>query len=284
MKPIRDIKISYSDWHQGVWPLASDFNNYETISYSKSDHALMFSKHYSNDNRYREIFNDTFCKRHPDAGPIPEDLKEELIKYSSKLRERALKASNHRYFINSIMKGEKMDEVLKVTAYLEGSLTECGGQLKVEQEYLKNYSEILLKRIGPQEFIMGQSLSLNNSGGSPVGPRVMTVVMKSKAKFWPSNLYMPEIKMTNDKAVFSWCLQRLKIAQIKMPTARLYKEAYDSVHAEAYEIYTEALTRWPGKVEKDLAAEVEALHESYGNIPKMKEYNSGLRMQYELTK
>lgn len=283
MKPLKDLKITYSPWEQSKWPTERMLDSVQKVLYSEKTHCLYFGDAHWDNQRTAAKFN-AFVQENPEyTEGMPPELEKALREYRKKMDSSEEKSKRRRGFVKAVTGGVKLDNVLTTTGFLNG-MTEGGNNLIIKGDILKYYGDVLLYRIGPDEFLLGRNLSGGGVNNGSCEARVYSVVAQSSAKFWPSDLmHDKELSKSTSHYVFVWVLQRLRIIQIKYPTAVNHRAEYKTLFGKTCKVLREAQDRWKTTFKDAQREEVQKMIDIFGDIPKMKEYNSALRMRYEMT-
>ncbi len=281
------------------WPTIPELEESQKVFYSKKNN-IVFLDNLKSSHEYavqkaterRESF---FTSNH-DVVLLSQDELEIIKKQIKKRAENRESASANRAFIKSVTKGAKLDEVLLTAAFLNGA-TKGGGRFRITNNGLGSNYNVLIRRIGKNEFVLGKTMCGLDCSQSSSEVRVMSVISRSRAIFWPTNSSTPgvkhvrsvvgaveNLKVNYGDEVLDWCVSMLTVVQLKMPTARLNTEAYNYFHNDAVDIFKRAVCRWGGEINREKIDKIEDMISIYGDKGEMKKYNTALRMEYEMTK
>lgn len=289
---------TYFSHYSWSWPSVRELESADRVFYGKKNNIVFLD----NPESVREYVikrakerKDAFFNSNHDIVRLSQDDLEIVKKHIKKRVERRESSNKKRAFIKSVTKGAKLDEVLLTTAFLNGA-TKGGGRFRISDNNLGSNYNVLITRIGKNEFILGKTMCGLDCSQSSSEIRVMSVISRSRAVFWPSNSGTPGVKMAREfgeigrtvinygDEVLDWCISMLTVVQLKMPTARLNPEAYDYFHKDAVDIFKRAVCRWGGEINREKIDKIEDMISIYGDKGEMKKYNTALRMEYEMTK
>jgi len=289
MKPLKDLEIVYSPWDQFHWPTDEMLDHRHAAYYSEATHCLYLETQAANSefqkvnckNKFSE-----FAKENPDhTEGIPPEIEKALREHRKKMDASGEKSKRRRKFIKAVTRGVKFDDALTAMNFLNGA-TEGGGNLKIRGDSLRYYADILIHRIGPKEFLLGRNLSGGGTNNASCEARIIPAIFQSPAKFWPSDLHYKSDLMNMGHPsyyVFFWVLHRLQTIQIKYPTAAKHRLNYEALFHQTVETLNQARSRWQTDFTTKYFSNVQQMIDIFGDVPKMKEYNAGLRMRYEMT-
>ena len=291
---LKELEINYTGWAYNKWPTIGDFD--KVFCYSKEKHRLLIGDPGASANRWKmrngkhartgETKYEKWVEKYgiTDSGDSPDWMIPALKKFEVERKASAKQQKNRKDFVDQLTRGFKVNIEMTVRNYLNGA-TEGRSGIVIKGDNLGSYGVPMLERIGPDEYIMGNELSgLFIGQNDTTTSKVAYAILRSNAKFWPSSRRYRQDNEPVFVPILTWVLQRLKIVQIKMPTARkVSRPSYALLHQEAVDIYQQALKRWPDDITNEMKENIEIYIDAYGDLKKMKEFNSALQMEYTMT-